>query len=97
MTSLENVTICYFFRTFADSFARKCNSLLHPIVNLFFIFIMLVGITLTGRRLSLSFLFLSERRDSIMITIEELVSIISICICCFELGFSIGQAHKTKK
>ena len=32
-----------------------------------------------------------------MITIEELVSIISICICCFELGFSIGQAHKTKK
>ena len=32
-----------------------------------------------------------------MLTIEGLIAVISLCIACFSLGYSIGKNSKTQK
>ncbi len=32
-----------------------------------------------------------------MLTIESLIAVISLCVTCFSLGYSIGKDSKTKK
>ena len=32
-----------------------------------------------------------------MLTIESLIAVISLCVTCFGLGYSIGKDSKTKK
>ncbi len=32
-----------------------------------------------------------------MLTIESFIAVISLCVACFSLGYSIGKDSKTKK
>lgn len=41
----------------------------------------------------------TERRATLMLTIEGLIAVISLCVGCFSLGYAIGRNdnHKTQK